>query len=205
MNTIDFARIDSGGVRAILNWTLTYRKRSQLSIDLEDQMVIANLQHEPCIVNVCSRIRLICASSSSSSSDFVRKKSDADYYLAVTQVRAAVKVYRLIESLLFFFFFDRSSDASHWTMPYKYLWGSLVPQRTQFFVDVATNSWNSSDQSWSSFWYQCESLHYFTSLSIVSDEDTVTRTWRKRLFSDLCTICVHIRGRLSAFVILRSL
>lgn len=86
-----------------------------ISNDLEDQMIISKPPTNSA-TNVCSRIFLPRC--------LLGKKSGR--YLAVTQV--AAKVYRPIESLLFFVRAMRCDRL----MPYKYIWGSRFRSELSF-------------------------------------------------------------------------
>lgn len=127
------------------------------------------LQHDSCIVNARSRIR---ASSSSSSSVTSRERKATRRSLfgwhPGSGSSESVSAHRIAPLFLL-----RSGDASHWVMPYKYLWGSLVPKRTQFFVGIATSNWNSISHEAPSGISVNLCIY---SLSIVSDGDEKWRT-----------------------------
>lgn len=130
---------------------ITYWARSRLSNDLEDQ-IIAGEPLTNYVVNVCSRI-FRTPSRPLPLFDLLGEKSGR--HLAVAQVRVAAKVYRPIESLLFFV---RLCNAS---MPYKYIWGSRFQSELSF---SPTGNWNPpSDRSWGFSRYRCKFsfLFYF--------------------------------------------
>lgn len=132
------------------------------------------------VTNVCSRIFLPRC--------LLGKKSGR--YLAVTQV--AAKVYRPIESLLFFV---RAMRCIGWC-PINTYGGHDSGANSVFHRHRDRQLEPSSDRSWGSFWYQREFslvLYYHWSRSIPRDLHS-DASWRKmenatRWFSDLCIVC----------------